>query len=72
MEAVRRLRDVMILSVFVLSIFALIGRQLYSGKLQNRCVLDLPELSLSNKTLKESTRQRLMNDTEGGFQYFTQ
>ncbi len=29
MEAVKRLRDVMILSVFVLSIFALIGLQIY-------------------------------------------
>jgi len=40
LEAVRRLRDVMILSVFVLSIFALVGLQLYSGTLQRKCVLD--------------------------------
>lgn len=39
MEAVRRLRDVMILSLFVLSIFALIGLQLYQGSLMRKCVL---------------------------------
>ncbi|NP_001191637.1 sodium channel alpha-subunit SCAP1 [Aplysia californica] len=45
LEAVRRLRDVMILTVFVLSIFALIGMQLYSGALRQKCVLNpVPEL----------------------------
>ena len=44
MEAVRRLRDVMILTVFVLSIFALIGLQIYQGTLRNKCVLN-PEAS---------------------------
>jgi hypothetical protein len=38
MEAVRRLRDVMILSVFVLSIFALIGLQIYQGTLKQKCI----------------------------------
>ena len=38
MEAVRRLRDVMILSVFVLSIFALVGLQLYQGSMKKKCV----------------------------------
>lgn len=40
MEAVRRLRDVMILTVFVLSIFALVGLQIYQGTLRNKCILD--------------------------------
>ena len=39
MEAVRRLRDVMILTVFVLSIFALVGLQIYQGTLKTS---DLP------------------------------
>lgn len=38
MEAVRRLRDVAVLSLFVLSIFALIGLQLYQGSLMKKCV----------------------------------
>ena len=40
LEAVRRLRDVIILSLFVLSIFALVGLQLYQGSLLRKCVLD--------------------------------
>ena len=42
MEAVRRLRDVMILTVFVLSIFGLVGLQLYQGSLRHKCVI-LPD-----------------------------
>ena len=42
MEAVRRLRDVMILTVFVLSIFALVGLQLYQGSLRQKCVVQPP------------------------------
>lgn len=38
LEAVRRLRDVMILTVFMLSIFALVGMQLYKGTLRQKCV----------------------------------
>ncbi|ESO85582.1 hypothetical protein LOTGIDRAFT_107523 [Lottia gigantea] len=40
LEAVKRLRDVLILSLFVLSIFALIGMQLYVGALRQKCVYD--------------------------------
>ena len=43
MEAVRRLRDVMILSVFVLSIFALVGLQIYQGALSFKCIKIHPE-----------------------------
>ncbi|XP_064599687.1 sodium channel protein type 4 subunit alpha B-like [Liolophura sinensis] len=42
LEAVRRLRDVMILTVFVLSIFALVGLQLYMGALRSKCVDSIP------------------------------
>jgi len=38
MEAVRRLRDVIILTLFMLSIFALIGLQLYHGQLLLKCI----------------------------------
>jgi len=41
LEAVIRLRDVGILTSFVLSIFALIGMQLYTGRLRNKCVLEM-------------------------------
>ena len=38
MEAVKRLRDVILLTIFMLSVFALIGLQLYHGKLLRKCV----------------------------------
>ena len=41
MEAVRRLRDVMILTLFVLSIFALVGLQIY--QVSHACVVDVSE-----------------------------
>jgi len=47
LEAVRRLRDVAILSVFVLSIFALIGLQLYPGTLRRKCVLQVPDYMIN-------------------------
>ena len=53
MEAVRRLRDVMILTVFVLSIFALIGLQIYQGTLKNKCVLDPDVVWKDNATTQE-------------------
>ena len=52
MEAVRRLRDVIILTVFVLSIFALIGLQIYQGALQYKCVHKL-DPSMENATEQE-------------------
>lgn len=42
MEAVIKMRDVGILTVFMLSIFALVGLQLYMGKLSYRCVAKYP------------------------------
>lgn len=59
MEAVRRLRDVMILTVFVLSIFALIGLQIYQGTLMNKCVLsphastDVARTNVSEEELRD-------------------
>jgi len=50
MEAVRRLRDVIILTVFVLSIFALIGLQIYQGTLKQKCVVKLDPLVRGNLT----------------------
>uniref|UniRef100_A0A8C5IIH4 Sodium channel protein n=1 Tax=Junco hyemalis TaxID=40217 RepID=A0A8C5IIH4_JUNHY len=39
-ESVRKLLDVLILTVFCLSIFALIGLQLFMGNLKSKCILD--------------------------------
>jgi len=53
LEAVRRLRDVMILTVFVLSIFALVGLQLYQGSMKRKCVLDPDPVWSQNATKEE-------------------
>lgn len=37
-QSVKKLADVMILTVFCLSIFALVGLQLFMGTLKNKCV----------------------------------
>jgi hypothetical protein len=41
-QSVIRLRDVMILTCFVLSIFSLVGMQLYMGVLRRKCVYKGP------------------------------
>uniref|UniRef100_A0A3B5QTU4 Sodium channel protein n=1 Tax=Xiphophorus maculatus TaxID=8083 RepID=A0A3B5QTU4_XIPMA len=43
-QSVKKLRDVMILTVFCLSVFALIGLQLFMGNLRQKCVLIPPLL----------------------------
>uniref|UniRef100_A0A8C4DWK7 Sodium channel protein n=1 Tax=Dicentrarchus labrax TaxID=13489 RepID=A0A8C4DWK7_DICLA len=48
-QSVKKLADVMILTVFCLSVFALIGLQLFMGNLRQKCVL-MPPLLLSNHT----------------------
>ncbi|XP_041857898.1 sodium channel, voltage-gated, type I-like, alpha isoform X1 [Melanotaenia boesemani] len=40
-QSVKKLANVMILTVFCLSVFALVGLQLFKGNLQNKCVRDM-------------------------------
>lgn len=49
-QSVRKLADAMVLTVFCLSVFALIGLQLFMGNLRQKCVL-IPPLLYSNFTL---------------------
>jgi len=42
-ESVKNLRDVIILTVFALSVFALVGLQIYMGVLTQKCIRDFPE-----------------------------
>ena len=41
-ESVKNLRDVIILTVFALSVFALLGLQIYMGVLTNKCIKTFP------------------------------
>ncbi|XP_029444268.1 sodium channel protein type 5 subunit alpha-like isoform X9 [Rhinatrema bivittatum] len=47
-QSVKKLADVMILTVFCLSVFALIGLQLFMGHLQQKCVRNFTAMNISN------------------------
>lgn len=52
-ESVKNLKDVIILTCFSLSVFALLGLQVYMGVLTQKCVLDHPtSKNLSNEEWK--------------------
>jgi len=69
MEAVRRLRDVIILTLFMLSIFALIGLQLYHGKLLRKCIR-IPDANWLR--LADKAAQNAFKDNPGYYySYFT-
>ena len=42
-ESVKNLRDVIILTIFSLSVFALLGLQIYMGVLTQKCIKNFPE-----------------------------
>uniref|UniRef100_A0ACB8G191 Sodium channel protein type 2 subunit alpha n=1 Tax=Sphaerodactylus townsendi TaxID=933632 RepID=A0ACB8G191_9SAUR len=64
-QSVKKLSDVMILTVFCLSVFALIGLQLFMGNLRHKCLYWTPDNSTSNDTyLFNSTMGE--NDTFNG------
>lgn len=58
LEAVIRLRDVGILTSFMLSIFALIGMQLYMGALRNKCVLEWEDKNFTVEEFYNWTRNQ--------------
>ena len=51
-QSVIRLRDVIILTSFILSVFALVGLQLYMGVLRRKCVWNGPT-NMTNSLYKE-------------------
>lgn len=55
-QSVKKLADVMILTVFCLSVFALIGLQLFMGLLQQKCVRLPPNISSVNETYANGTQ----------------
>lgn len=68
----KKLSDVMILTVFCLSVFALIGLQLFMGNLRHKCVRWPPlndtlmgDFGLDNATLANTTLYG--NFTDGNF-----
>uniref|UniRef100_A0A7N8XKE7 Sodium channel protein n=1 Tax=Mastacembelus armatus TaxID=205130 RepID=A0A7N8XKE7_9TELE len=64
-QSVKKLSDVMILTVFCLSVFALIGLQLFMGNLRNKCVIwpiNMTEQYLANGSRGFDWRAYIMND----------
>nr|XP_026647506.1 sodium channel protein type 2 subunit alpha isoform X2 [Zonotrichia albicollis] len=59
-QSVKKLSDVMILTVFCLSVFALIGLQLFMGNLKNKCLF----WPSKNSTAFETHVVPYFNDTE--------
>ncbi|XP_042092441.1 sodium channel protein type 5 subunit alpha isoform X6 [Ovis aries] len=49
-QSVKKLADVMVLTVFCLSVFALIGLQLFMGNLRHKCVRNFTVLNGTNST----------------------
>ncbi|NXW21456.1 SCN4A protein, partial [Circaetus pectoralis] len=58
-ESVKKLTDVLILTVFCLSVFALIGLQLFMGNLTSKCVLNN---TIYNDTLCKDAKIYIPND----------
>jgi len=58
LRSLKLLSDVLVLFFFFLGVMALIGLQLFSGELRNKCVLNIPfdnnSLSLQERILNES------------------
>ncbi|KAM4602262.1 sodium channel protein type 2 subunit alpha-like [Polymixia lowei] len=81
-QSVKKLSDVMILTVFCLSVFALIGLQLFMGNLRQKCVrmpvgsnatnssnATVDDLLLLNATLLDVNATFSMNTTEDSFNW---
>ncbi|KAM4626228.1 sodium channel protein type 2 subunit alpha-like [Discoglossus pictus] len=66
-QSVKKLSDVMILTVFCLSVFALIGLQLFMGHLRNKCVLmpsDNVQFKLTDHNISESIFYRIEGEKD--------
>ncbi|KAK1332585.1 hypothetical protein QTO34_007268 [Cnephaeus nilssonii] len=51
-QSMKKLADVMVLTVFCLSVFALIGLQLFMGNLRHKCVRNFTELNGTNGSVE--------------------
>lgn len=65
-QSVKKLADVMILTVFCLSVFALIGLQLFMGHLRRKCVvwpINMDEQYLANGSKGFDFEEYTSNDS---------
>ena len=59
LSSLKLLSDVLILFIFSLGVMALIGLQLFSGQLRNKCVLNI---QYANST--ENKQERALNESK--------
>nr|QLB38371.1 Nav6-1 [Apolygus lucorum] len=62
-ESVKNLRDVIILTMFSLSVFALMGLQIYMGVLTQKCVKNFPEDGSAGNMSDENWFKHCSNDS---------
>ncbi|XP_032452139.1 voltage-gated sodium channel alpha subunit isoform X9 [Nasonia vitripennis] len=62
-ESVKNLRDVIILTMFSLSVFALMGLQIYMGVLTQKCIKNFPEDGSWGNLTDENWEKFVSNDT---------
>uniref|UniRef100_A0A146LU77 Sodium channel protein n=2 Tax=Lygus hesperus TaxID=30085 RepID=A0A146LU77_LYGHE len=62
-ESVKNLRDVIILTMFSLSVFALMGLQIYMGVLTQKCVRNFPEDGSAGNISDENWFKHCSNDS---------
>ncbi|XP_043273603.1 sodium channel protein para isoform X4 [Venturia canescens] len=62
-ESVKNLRDVIILTMFSLSVFALMGLQIYMGVLTQKCIKNFPEDGSWGNLTEENWERFVSNET---------
>ncbi|XP_032880061.1 sodium channel protein type 2 subunit alpha isoform X2 [Amblyraja radiata] len=69
-QSVKKLSDVMILTVFCLSVFALIGLQLFMGNLKHKCVQwPPPDFGFNAKNSSSGLNGTMTNETQNTFDF---
>lgn len=63
-ESVKNLRDVIILTMFSLSVFALMGLQIYMGVLTQKCIKNFPEDGSWGNLTHESWTRFVNNESK--------
>lgn len=63
-ESVKNLRDVIILTLFSLSVFALLGLQIYMGVLTQKCIRNFPEDGSWGNLSDQTWFDFMSNDSE--------
>ena len=66
-ESVKNLRDVIILTLFSLSVFALLGLQIYMGVLTQKCIRNFPDDGSFGNLTDENYEAFVSNSCESLF-----